>query len=514
MTAKTAPFSAGQPLCLNQEQLLLSREWMETPGNPGSPPLTPSVLSFQGPLNFAALEQALNEIARRHPALRTYFYPAPEVVAGERAWRLRQFGAGAYLPGAYRQFVTEEAHVTLQTADAMHLDPGEARFAFEKLLREEADMGFDFARAPRLRATLFVRGAEDHLLIVMVDHAVADAWSMRILRKELVILYDRFAGNESRSLPETGLSYPDYADRQNLELSSVALAPSVDYWKRQWESYGPWRVAYDDLPLAKPARRTVPDRFAADRVVVDPDVCDAIRTFARLSRLSLNMFFFAAYAIVLHCYTCKRRLGLWCNFANRGRPEVQDTIGYFVHRHLIGLDFPDGLTGSSLLWQTRKAVLNAYEHQHIPLAHVWQAMNRWPRYADSRVLADYHQADEPWEDWELTGGLRIRRLDLPVSYTPRLSSLGLYVRDSREGMVLEVQYSQDRFSPAAVCGLLDDIQAVIGHLFVHPDRKIRDFFTAPRYGLTNHASESISKMGEFVKLGPTLESGWPEVESA
>ena len=509
MRVAAKPAATDQPLCLNQEQLLLSREWMQSQGAAGSPSVTPTVLHFLGPLNTSALEQALNEIVRRHPALRVRFHLAPEIQAGERARRLQQFASGVYTPGMYRQRVSSAASVSVERVDATRLDARQVDEAFENLMREEAAKPFDFVCAPRLRAALFARGAEDHLLIVSADHAVADAWSMRILRKELAFFYDQFCGSPQGSLPEPKLSYPDYAERQEQALASGALDSSVSYWKQQWERYASSRVAYDDLPFALPAPRRAPDRFVAERLIVGPDVCDAIRTFARLSRVSLNMFFFAAYAAVLQSYTRKPRTALWCHFANRGQPDVQNTIGYFVHAHLIGLDFPDELTGSELLWQTRKAMLDALEHQQAPVAHVWQAMNRWPRYADSRVLADYHQADEPWEDSEWAGGLSVRRVEPPGSLIPRFSGLGFYVRDSREGMILEVTYSQLRFAPGAACDLLDELQVMIGHMLVHPDSRVRDF-SSPRYGLAERAASS--KMGEFVGLGQPQDGGPPEVE--
>ena len=496
--------TAGRPLCLNQEQLLFSREWMEQHAESASPSLISAALALRGTLQEKALEQALNEIAGRHPALRAHFYPTPEIRTTERSWRLQQFGRGVYLPGVYRQCLSG-AQVPLRRVDLSHLGPDQAEQALKSLMQEEAAQPFDLSHPPRLRAALIALGPEHHLLIIVVDHAVADAWSMRILRHELVTLYDQYCGHTRRLLAEPGLSFPDYAEWEDQALASSELASAVSYWKQQWERYGSARIAFEDLPFTKPVMEQPLRGFVAQRALVDPAVSEAIRMFARLSRVSLNMFFFAAYAAVLQSYTRKPRLALWCHFANRSRPEVQNSIGYFIHRHLIGLDFPPELSGAELLWQTRKAILDAYEHQLAPLAHVWQVMNRWPRFADTRVLAD-----EQWEDWQLAGGLQIRRVAIPGALSPRSSSLGLYVRDSREGMSLEIQYSQDRFAQTAVRHLLDDVQAVIIHLLSHPDTRVSDFFRAPRYGTVARPS---NRMGEFVGLRARAGNARPKVEN-
>jgi hypothetical protein len=335
---------------------------------------------------------------------------------------------------------------------------------------------------------------------------VIDAWSMRLLRRDLVILYEHSCGDTQRALPEPGLSYPDYAAWQAEAMASSGFAPAVAYWQQQWRQYGSHRIALGDLPFALPAPQRSTLSFGMERVELPAGTCASIRTFARFSRVSLNMFFLAAYAAVLQSYTQKSQLALWSHFANRSRPDVQNSVGHFTHTHLIGLDFSADPTGTQLLWQIRRVILDAYEHQEMPLAYLWRTINCWPRYADSRVLLDYHQADEPWEDWQLSSGLTISKAKLPDSPSPRFSSLGVYIQDSRDGMSVYVQYSQDRFPQAAILAMLEDLHSLIAHLLKNPQKKLSDCFPSPRY---QTARGSTSNMGAFVVLpnkatpGPT-----------
>jgi len=206
----------------------------------------------------------------------------------------------------------------------------------------------------------------------------------------------------------------------------------------------------------------------------------------------------AACAILMQSYTRKNRLGLWSHFSNRGRTDVQNTVGYFVHTHLLGLDFGSALTGSQLLQQVRQTILDGSKHQEMPLPHLWQELNCWPRYADARVLVDYHYADESWEDQPQFGGVAIQRAKLPEIRQERFSSLGVYIRDSKDGMNLSVQYAKDRFHPAAIRHMLEDLQAVIAHLMSGPDRKISALIGTPRY--TDALGSPTSEMSEFVGL--------------
>ena len=56
---------------------------------------------------------------------------------------------------------------------------------------------FDFSAGGFLRASLLQVGADEHVLILNTHHMMADAWSMGILTRELWVLYEAFAKNDS-----------------------------------------------------------------------------------------------------------------------------------------------------------------------------------------------------------------------------------------------------------------------------------------------------------------------------
>ncbi len=490
--------AAGGPLCLNQEQLLLSREWMRQQS--GSPPssVIPTVLTLRGCLNRDALQRSLDEVVRRHAALRARFFPAPELSIPERQARLLAFGHGIYKPGFYRQSISESVRVEIRGVDLAGLSAPATADGIQETLHEDVGGQFDYEKPPLVRATLVKRGPQEHLLIILVDHAVADAWSMRLLRTELALLYKYFCGGTEYPLSEPGLQYPDYGLWQNQAMATTYFDEATEYWRKQWAHFGSARIAPRELPFAAPAPRHGRPSFGAVRGTLEAHTCQEIRKFARQSRVTLNTFFLAAYAVVLHSYTRKPQLALWGHFSNRRRADVQKTIGYFMHSHLIGLDFSAAPSGVELLHQVRTKVLEGYDHQEMPLAYLWHRLNRWPRYADTRVLLDYHRADETWEQAEPSHGLVIRRSQLPESLSGRFSSLGVYIKDDSDGMSFSVQYAKDRFPPEAVGHLVEDLQLVIARLLAQPDRKVSDYFDKPRY--SDFPVRLASEMSEFLSV--------------
>ena len=120
---ETLPAAADVPLCLNQEHLLLSREYFRDCGIPLSPSSVVTVLRLRGPLDFGALGQALNALVARHPSLRTRIIPCETLSPEQRTIELTAFGQrGVFPPGLYRQSVAQPAPVPLATGDETEIE--------------------------------------------------------------------------------------------------------------------------------------------------------------------------------------------------------------------------------------------------------------------------------------------------------------------------------------------------------------------------------------------------------
>ncbi len=99
--------------------------------------------------------------------------------------------------------------------------------------RSEAVQPFDLVAGPLLRTTLLRLGPERHVLLLTMHHIVSDGWSMEILLRELVALYEAFAEGRPSPLPELPVQYADFAVWQRKWLGGGALARQLDYWRRQ-----------------------------------------------------------------------------------------------------------------------------------------------------------------------------------------------------------------------------------------------------------------------------------------
>jgi hypothetical protein len=449
--------NGSRPVCIQQEHLLLSREYLESRGNRLSPSAIPTVLHLEGPLDVDVLERAVETIVRRHAGLRAGYYRAGANTPAERSRELRSFAeSGVFRPGLYRQKVMEEPHVRLRVLK--QCDPDSQ--PVEAVIREEASIQFDHQTPPLLRGTLVQAGSNEHYLILVVDHLVTDMWSMRVVRRELQQIYSQIAQLGEARLAPPGLSYPDYAEFQREMATSGGFANGLGYWRKEWSEFSSSRISFTDLPFALPPPPAGNFLFGAEVDEIDPEMTRAIRSFARQVRVTLYMLFAAVYAVVLRHYTEKPKMAIWGHFANRMRPVTRDSVGWFANTHLIGIN--GGNSVRETLPAVRRSVLNAHQHQEVPVGLVWRSMGGYPRDPDARVLLDLHAIDEIEEPGPL--GLRIQHLPRMNPTMGRFSNLGLYIRDEHERMTVSIQYASDRFPADAIRRVLADFRREIENL--------------------------------------------------
>jgi hypothetical protein len=444
------------PLCAQQEHLLVSREYLRSRNVHIGPGTVPSVLRLRGPLDYAVVKNVLHEIISRHPALRATFYP----VGTERRDRTAEVesfaSSGVFRPGLYLQTVLPSADAVLRILDFSNLSPAEKEQGIQRIIQQEAAVEFDYANPPLLRSTLIRSALDEHFLILIIDHLVSDAWSMRQVRLQIVQLYSQFLRGQPRAAPQSQMSYPHYAVLQ-WELSRTGgFRRSLEHWLQEWSDFAPSRIGFGHLPFALPPPEAPTFTFRSESLSVGAGLVQAVKRFARQARVTLYVLFLCFYCKVLSRYTQRAKVAIWSHFANRMRPEIFDSVGWFSTTHLIGVD--TDLAFGDTLMNIRRSVLKASEHQELPVALVWRAMGVYPRHPDARLLLDLNVAED------LTNARPANESELTIEHLPhltpsfgRFSNLGLYIRDFREDLTLTMQYDTQRFPESDVRLLLEEV---------------------------------------------------------
>ncbi|HBO42307.1 MAG TPA: hypothetical protein DD477_14000 [Spirochaetaceae bacterium] len=336
-----APRQAVMPLSFAQGRL-----WFLAQIEGGSQAYhIPFGVRLRGRLDIPALRRALDSLVERHEALRTAFV-AVDGQPGQRIVAAGEFG----FP------LAEES-----TSDALQL---------EAIVRRESAAAFDLERAPLVRGRLVREADEVHSLLVTMHHIVSDGWSMNVFVEELSVLYNAYTQGLANPLVPLVIHYADYAVWQRSFLSGDRLERQAGFWRDSLRG-APELLT---LPLDRP-RPADPD-YAGGLLAfkLEASLTTRLRDLGRRQGASLFMTLLAAWAALMSRLSGQTEVVVGTPSANRGRPEIEGLIGFFVNTLPLRLNLEDDPTVAELIDQTKRVALAAQENQDLPFEQIVDAV--------------------------------------------------------------------------------------------------------------------------------------------
>jgi amino acid adenylation domain-containing protein len=431
------------PLSFAQERL-----WFLDQLEPGSTVYNlANGMRLKGTLRAAALEQSLNEIVRRHEALRTTFKS---------------------VEGSPRQVVTSGLTLALPVVDLSNLSAAEREAEAQRLADEENQRAFDLGRGPLLRAKLLRLGREDHVLLLNMHHIVSDGWSMGVLFRELSVLYEAFRKGERAPLADLPVQYADYAVWQREWLQGEVLETQLSYWKTQLANITALQLATD-----RPRPAVQAFRGARQSLVLSEDLTDKLKVLSRKEEITLFMALLAAFQILLHRITGQDDIVVGSPIAGRTRSEIEGLIGFFLNSLVLRTDLSGNPTFKEVLVRVRQVALGAYEHQDVPFEKLLEELrperdlSRTPLF---QVFFNMLNVGGPMVE---LSGLKIETLS--HSEVESKFDLTIYVREHNRALHFNLIYNADLFDADRMAEVLQQYQALLSQVVEDPDQRIRSY---------------------------------------
>jgi amino acid adenylation domain-containing protein len=334
---EVVPRDGELPLSFSQQRL-----WFLDQFDPGGSFYNiPAAYRLRGALDREALARSLDEIVRRHEALRTSF---------------------GTVDGRPVQRIAPAAPVRLHTIDLTGLPEGEREAKALEAGLAEARHGFDMENGPLFRVTLIALSPREHLLILNMHHIISDGWSIGVLTTELSTLYRAAVAGEPSPLPELPIQYADFAAWQHRLLQGEALERQIGYWRKHLEG----APATSELPVDRP--RPAVQRFhgLTYSFSLPARLSRALREMSQREDATLFMTMLAAFKALVFRFTGQEDLVVGAGIANRTRIETEPLIGFFVNTLAMRTSLAGNPTFRELLHRVRDTALGAYAHQDLP----------------------------------------------------------------------------------------------------------------------------------------------------
>jgi hypothetical protein len=405
----------------------------------------PLAMAFDGPLDLAALEHAIAEVARRHEVLRT-------------TYRLHE--------GEPHPQVEPPGDVRLTLVDFRALAAADRDRAVSRVLREEAHRPFDLARDAPIRACLLRCAAEAHVLSLTRHHIASDGWSLGILLRELAFVYERYWSGEPSPLPELRMQYADYAAWERGRLTDETVAEQLTFWREQLRDCRPESTLGDRVDHRGPIDGAVECR------AMPQDLSE--QAIAACRRLAVTRFMFACAACiaVLHHRTGETDLVVGTDVSCRTTQATEALIGCFINRVPLRVDASGDPTVRELVQRVKRVTIAAHAHADVPFDRIVSALNPERPAAGEplfQVMFGVHPAPAHAPYWTLVlHRMRAQRLiDCPNESSQ--FPLSLYLTEGREGWVIEARFDARRFARSAMRVMLAQLEESIRVGIEDPD---------------------------------------------
>lgn len=291
-----------------------------------------SATRLRGRLNVDALQKSVTEIVRRHDALRTRI---------------------VVLDGVPMQEISELGDCKVSVDDLAAASESHRETEIVRIIEQHILQPIDVAVGPLFGMRLLKLRDDEHVLIVAMEHMIADEVSMNILLRELFTAYAQALQGRTFSLPAIPIQFADFAVWQR-DTQKAWLENRGPYWAKRFA--GCRRLRFPAVKdLSGVGWGVVPVRIAGHLKA-------KLREWCRLKHTTLAMSVFTAYVgFVLR----------WCNasesvirYQSDGRvsPKIENTIGFFASVLYFRMKLREDDSFLDLLNQVTEEYCKAHEH--------------------------------------------------------------------------------------------------------------------------------------------------------
>jgi len=403
----------------------------------------PAVLRLKGDLDVSALTQAFRTIFDRHEVLRSVIYQ----VEG-------------------RPFIRVKAQNDLEISIVDNFQGGQDSNELRQFISRLVNERFDLSRDNMLRVSLIRVSKEEQILVLTMHHIASDGWSISVLVKEVVELYESFVQRRPAALPQLQIQYSDYATWQKDFLQGDVLDRKLEYWKQKLSGVSPIQLPTD---RGRPAVRS--NRGAMLRFAIDRELTDQLHKFSQENSVTVFMTLLSAFNVLMHRYSNQEDICVGTPVAGRQHEQLENLIGFFINTLALRTEVTSNSSFQDLLKQVRKTTLEAYEHQEVPFEKIVEAvvterdMSRTPLFQVMFVF----------QNTPSVPALKLGEVQLTAvehSYTTTQFDLSFIITDTSNGLQGSVNYSTDLYDHATIDRMVSHFRQLLSAVVIQPQQAV------------------------------------------
>ncbi|MEL7355551.1 MAG: amino acid adenylation domain-containing protein [Cyanobacteria bacterium J06560_6] len=429
--------------------------------------------TLQGELDCAGFEQAWQQLIQRHTILRTAF------VWDNLASPVQVVGQQVTLPIHWQNWQNLSAEKQQEDLSA--------------LLANDRAKGFNLSNAPLMRINAVQLAPNCYRILWTHHHILLDGWSLPLLMKEWIALYQSncdLASNSEISNSEISLSAaPPYRDYIAwLQQQDITLAKQL--WKERLAGFTtPTPLGIDKAQKTNKANKeqateassqtsnnfSPKNFFRSQAHQLSLELSEQLKSFAMQQRLTLSSLVQGAWAKVLSVYSGESNVlyGLACAGRPHTLPAADRRVGLFINTLPMRVKVDSEREIGPWLQQIQKQQLAQQPYEYTPLVDI-QAVSEVPG------RSPLFESVVVFENYPLESARGIAGLDLlDVSITEQTHYPLTLFAVAKECLEFKVLYDTQRFSEGAIARLFSHLQTTLLSMVSSPQKNIASINIIP-----------------------------------
>src|SRR5215470_127365 len=393
------------------------------------------VLHLRGPLSVASMQNALDQVVRRHAALRACFDKEGN-----------------------EQRILPAREIKLTFEDVTGLAETQRHEAIERILDRETGEPFDLVNGPLLRASVVREAADLYRLILTAHHIVCDGWSSSVLFSDLAASYaaDRF-GLEAR-LAEP-MSYEGYVTGV---LGGTDAAADEAYWLERLAG----EVPNLDLPLDHKRPVTRSRNGAREALRIEPDIYKQIKAVGAKRGATLFQTLLAAFEVLMFRLSGQEDLVVGIALARQSELENGHLVAHCIATLPLRCRVDPNTTFTQFLKHLRTTFLEGQAHPHVTFGSLLSKLTIERDISRPALVSVVFNIDRIGAAFDF-GDLSLERVETPKRFVT--FDLNVNVVDSGHDLLVECGYNREILEASTVRRWLDHFRALLDAVARNPE---------------------------------------------
>ncbi|QYX31921.1 non-ribosomal peptide synthetase [Sphaerospermopsis torques-reginae] len=327
---------------------------------------------LSGELNFSAFQKAWEQVVARHSILRSAFF-----------WEEIEKPL---------QMVSKQVDLPWEKLDWRHLKSDEQKQQLEDFLVSDRQKGFDLNQAPLMRFTIIQLTDNTYQFIWSHHHILFDGWSMQIVLKEVLALYEANQRGEYLRLSPVRpyKEYIEWLQEQDIEKAK-------QFWQQTLQG-----LQTPTILTGKKGQGIYQEK----RFQLSEKVTEKLQNAARQHHLTLNNLVQGAWSLLISRYSGEKDVVFGATVSGR-QPvieNIESMVGLLINTIPTRVKIDNQKQILSWLQELQTQAIEQEQYSYFPLAEIQQVSDILPGMPlfESLLVFENYPVDSSKQDTQKT----------------------------------------------------------------------------------------------------------------